>query len=485
VDRVIVWADAAGVALVGASSEAELLGRNGLEFIAEPSQAAVLARRTMNDSGQSPRSQIAVMRRVDGTERHIEISSSATTWNGRPAMLVLGRPTDDPYRLRHLVTGVFSEVSDAVIVTDPEHHVRSWNDAAERLYGWAEREVLGRHVSDVLPFVASGGDARSALATLETAGRWFGEGHHIARDGSVVNVAASTTLVRDEAGAPALIVSVNRLVRPPGGAMPSPDTALETEIRRALDSDEFIVHYQPVVAMKDEHLMSVEALVRWNHPVRGVLPPAAFMDAAERTGMIVELGRVVLDKACRQMAEWHASGFDIELAVNLSTRQLADPGLFEDITNTLKATGGVPEALWLEVTETALVEDVDSAAELLHRVAALGIRIAIDDFGTGWASLTYLKQFPVHALKIDRSFVAGIDLNPQDAAIARSILSLGEELDLLVVAEGVETMAQQSTLQALGCSVAQGYLYGKPTPAATVPMQRARHRRPRGSEHNS
>jgi EAL domain-containing protein (putative c-di-GMP-specific phosphodiesterase class I) len=160
--------------------------------------------------------------------------------------------------------------------------------------------------------------------------------------------------------------------------------------------------------------------------------------------------------------------------VNLSTRQLADPALYDDITKTLAESGLDPRVLWLEVTETSLVEDLDQAADVLHRLAALGIRVAIDDFGTGWASLTYLKQFPVHALKIDQIFVDGVDHNPQDMAIARSIVSLGEELKMNVVAEGVETIEQQIALQALGCMMGQGYLYGRPTPAAAAPVGRAR-----------
>jgi len=202
-----------------------------------------------------------------------------------------------------------------------------------------------------------------------------------------------------------------------------------------------------------------DALVRWNHPERGLLLPGSFIDAAERSGVILELGRVVFDTACRQAAEWRRGGSDLGVAVNLSTKQFADVALFDNITEVLTASGLDPRALWLEVTETALVEDLDQAT--------------IDDFGTGWASLTYLKQFPVHVLKIDRSFVAGIDHNPQDAAIARSIISLGEELDMIVVAEGIETLAQQCALQTLGCSVGQGFLYGRPLPAAEVPIERA------------
>ncbi|MEY2456838.1 MAG: diguanylate cyclase, partial [Acidimicrobiaceae bacterium] len=217
-----------------------------------------------------------------------------------------------------------------------------------------------------------------------------------------------------------------------------------------------------------------EALVRWNHPDRGLLLPGSFIDAAERTGLIVELGRTVFHEACRQTAEWRRAGIDLGVAINLSARQLSDVALFDDISAMLTVTGLDPDALWLEVTETALVEDVSQAADVLHRLAATGIGITIDDFGTGWASLTYLKQFPVSALKIDRSFVTDIDLNPQDAAIARSILSLGEELDLVVVAEGIETVPQQQALQALGCMIGQGFLFGRPVPAAEVPIERAR-----------
>ncbi|MEY2571602.1 MAG: diguanylate cyclase, partial [Acidimicrobiaceae bacterium] len=230
---------------------------------------------------------------------------------------------------------------------------------------------------------------------------------------------------------------------------------------------------QPVVALDDRHVIAFEALVRWRHPERGLLLPASFIDAAERSGAIIDLGRAVFDQAFRQTVEWRRAGSDVTVAVNLSTRQLADPALVDDITATLAKSGLDPNALWLEVTETALVEDLDQATDFLERLAALGIGIAIDDFGTGWASLTYLKQFPVHALKIDQTFVAGIDHNPHDAAIARSIVSLAEELDMIVIAEGVETVAQQRALQALGCSIGQGFLYGRPSPAAGVPLERA------------
>ena len=198
-----------------------------------------------------------------------------------------------------------------------------------------------------------------------------------------------------------------------------------------------------MVDLADGAVVTMEALVRWNHPTRGVLAPDTFIAAAERSGAIVELGGIVLDKACAQTIEWRRAGHDIDIAVNVSGRQLSDPGLVERITAALASSGLEAEHLWLEVTETSLVEEVDRAGEVLYRLADLGVGISIDDFGTGWASLTYLRNFPVHALKIDRSFVAGVGQNINDTAIARSILALGADLDLVVIAEGIETVAQQ------------------------------------------
>jgi len=474
VDGVIVSADAAAVVLAGVTSEAALLGMKAVDLVAPGSVTAARLRGEAVVSGRPLRSQLITMLRADGGEAFVEVSSSAAEWQGKPARRIDVRPSPDASaQLRHLVTGVFGDVSDAVIVTDPGLHVRSWNPSAERMYGWAEDEVLGRHLADLIPFVGPGDDLVEAIETLEATGRWFGEARQTAKDGSTVVVSASTTVIKDDSGEAVLVISVNRPVAP-AGADPSPASPDEADIRRGVECGEFDVHYQPVVALEGGRLTAVEALVRWNHPDRGILAPAAFIDLAERSGLIVDIGRAVIDKACGQAAAWRREGLDLEVAVNLSSGQLADESLFDDITKALAVSGLEPHALWLEVTETVLVEDLNEAAALLDRLAALGIRIAIDDFGTGWASLTYLKQFPVHALKIDVSFVDGVDHDPQDAAIARSILSLGEELGLMVVAEGVETVAQQRSLQDLGCLLGQGYLYGKPTPAAAVPVDRAR-----------
>ena len=401
----------------------------------------------------------------------------------RDALLDPSRPRrdripDTSAQLRSLVTGIASEVTDAVIVTDLRGQIRSWNHAAVRLYGWAEAEVLGRRIVDVAGWIGDD-DFDTSRRSLASTDHWHGEGRQPTRDGSLVAVRAAATLLRDEAGAPMAVVTVNRPIVAADLDEPvvdEADAAAVEDLRRGLASDELVVFYQPVVALADRTVLTVEALVRWQHPQRGLLRPDAFIDVAERSGLIIELGTFVLEAASRQVAAWRAAGVDINVAVNISARELAEPDLAARVDQAVSDAGLDHESLWLEVTETALIEDVDRASTTLHRLAGLGVGISIDDFGTGWASLTYLRNFPIDVLKIDRTFVTDIDRNPSDAAIARSILTLGSELGHAVVAEGIETVAQQDALRALGCTMGQGYLYGKPTPADEVPLDRARRR---------
>jgi EAL domain-containing protein (putative c-di-GMP-specific phosphodiesterase class I) len=229
-----------------------------------------------------------------------------------------------------------------------------------------------------------------------------------------------------------------------------------------------VVHYQPIVELAAGTAIGVEALVRWNHPTRGLLYPADFVDAAERLGMIGDLGEVVLESACNQLVSWRRQGRDLSLAVNVSALQLIDHQFTRRLEAIITRTGIEARHLWLEITETALVEDVAQATVALRAIDALGVRIAIDDFGTGWASLTYLREFPVHALKIDRTFVDGLGCRLRDQAIVRSIIQMGLELGLDVIAEGIETSEQQAALVALGCTTGQGYLFARPAPAETL-----------------
>lgn len=239
------------------------------------------------------------------------------------------------------------------------------------------------------------------------------------------------------------------------------------DLRSAVRNGQLQLHYQPKFSASDNRLVGAEALLRWNHPVQGLLMPDQFITLAEKTGTIVPIGGWVLDEACRQLAVWHAAGHtDWSMAVNLSALQFCHAGMVESVARAL-AQHGVPAAcLTLEITETTAMRDVEATLEIMTRLDAMGVRIAIDDFGTGYSSLLHLKRIPASELKIDRGFVRDLAEDTEDAAIVSAIVALGRTLKLQVVAEGVETAAQQSFLAGLGCDALQGYLLGKPMPAA-------------------
>ena len=240
---------------------------------------------------------------------------------------------------------------------------------------------------------------------------------------------------------------------------------LETSLREAIAKDEFVIHYQPVLTLATGEVVGVEALVRWRHPELGILPPANFIGLAEETGLIIEIGETVLRRACLQTLEWEARGYgQLRMAVNISARQFQQKYFYERIVAILDETGLDPKRLELELTETSIMENAVAAADLLGRLRALGVRLAIDDFGTGYSSLSYLKMLPIDTVKLDRSFVSGATTDPKDAALVMAIVTLAHNLQLKVIAEGVETEEQKTFLRLLQCDEGQGYLFGKPMP---------------------
>ena len=238
---------------------------------------------------------------------------------------------------------------------------------------------------------------------------------------------------------------------------------IETDLRRAHEREEFFVNYQPIVSLEDFRVCGFEALVRWQHPERGLISPADFIPIAEEGGQILQIGEWVLREACSQLKRWQEefpADTSLYVTVNLSPKQFAQPDLVGQVKGILKETGLDPSFLKLEITESVLMDDFEAAAKLLFELRGLGVRLSIDDFGTGYSSLTYLHRFPIDTLKIDRSFVMRMDKD--NVEIVRTILSLAENLGMDVVAEGIETQVQMGLLRDLGCQNGQGYFFSKP-----------------------
>jgi EAL domain-containing protein (putative c-di-GMP-specific phosphodiesterase class I) len=254
---------------------------------------------------------------------------------------------------------------------------------------------------------------------------------------------------------------------------------LEAGLRRALDRGELRLRYQPIVELSTGRAIGAEALLRWQHPERGLLLPAAFLKLCEETGLIVPVGQWVLREACAQGVRWDAAlrarSADaavlppaFTLSVNVSGRQLQEPGFVADVAAVLAESGLPPDRLLLEITESVFLQQEDVVIERLRALKGLGVRLGIDDFGTGFSSLGYLQRFPLDVLKIDKSFVDGVARGGSDAALARAVIALGEVLSLRTVAEGIARPQQQERLQALGCQFGQGFFFAEPLEAAAV-----------------
>lgn len=239
--------------------------------------------------------------------------------------------------------------------------------------------------------------------------------------------------------------------------------ALEASLRRAIERDEFVLHYQPLISSEDSAVVAAEALIRWEHPELGMVPPGRFIPMAEENGLIVAMGEIVMQKACEAFRELHSQGLMLDyISVNVSARQFFQEGFLEMIDETLEKTGMNARNLELELTESAFIQDVDRTVELLDQLRKRGLHLAIDDFGTGFSSLSYLKRFPLDTLKIDQSFIRDIHQNKDDMAIVRAIIALARVMKLRIVAEGVETEEQASILKKEGCNILQGYYYSRP-----------------------
>ncbi|WP_413199132.1 putative bifunctional diguanylate cyclase/phosphodiesterase [Nostoc piscinale] len=244
---------------------------------------------------------------------------------------------------------------------------------------------------------------------------------------------------------------------------------LENELRGALERREMVVYYQPLIDLHTRQVTALEALVRWQHPIHGLISPAKFIPIAENNGLIISIGEWVLRTACAQNRAWQLAGMEpIRMSVNLSARQFEEPNLVEVVKQILQETELPPSYLELEVTESSLMGDIQRSVKTLKQLRELGVWLALDDFGTGYSSLNYLNRFPVNMIKIDRSFVQDVISNPESAAITDAIIALAKSLQLNITAEGVETQEQLEYLQKCGCQEGQGYYFGIPAPAEKI-----------------
>jgi diguanylate cyclase (GGDEF)-like protein len=241
---------------------------------------------------------------------------------------------------------------------------------------------------------------------------------------------------------------------------------LEMDLREALENDEFLLTYQPTIKLSDMSPTGVEALIRWKHPVRGIVQPDDFIPLLEETGLIADVGRWVLEEACAQGAAWRAEGYPIGMAVNVSGRQLDNDRLIEDVEGALSHSGLDPEALTIEITETTLMRNVEETARRLTAVKRLGVRIAIDDFGTGYSSIAHLQRFPVDALKIDRSFISGMGDSLEGETLIQTLVQLGKALSIETFAEGIEQQHELAVLRDQHCDSGQGFLFARPLDVA-------------------
>jgi diguanylate cyclase (GGDEF)-like protein len=515
----LIAANRRAQSLLGAQHVSELTERGAIDFVHPSSRASAALRLSrVIDSGDDPAADPGVgtmdetMQPLSGEPIHVESSVSRIVVEGHPAALYLVRPLrqslEDPLtglpnrallmdRLGHAlsqasrrdghVAVLFLDLDNFKVVNDSLGHSvgdRLLKQVADRLdetirvgdtlarFGGDEfvvicdcvgslsdAEVLATRLADALqrPFALDDGDFHLSVSIGIALGGPSDTPETVLRDSDAAMHQAKAS-GRNRTGVFTAALRARTVAR------------LDTDgaLRRAIDRQELTLHYQPVVDLLTGRVTGVEALVRWDRPEVGFVPPADFIPLAEENGLIMQIGQMVLDEACQQAAAWAKDGHDLLMGVNLSTSQLADPGLAAFVAETLARHGVAPGRLCLEVTESRLMQNLEQARVTLAVLRELGILLAIDDFGTGYSSLAQLCSLPFSWLKIDRCFVSDLTRDRAGEKVLGSVLHLAGSLEMSAVAEGVETAEQLETLRRLGCDTAQGFHIARPMPAADI-----------------
>lgn len=464
-DTHIVAADAGMLDMMMASQPDDVIGLDILDVVAPSSQPAAQARLEMRASGHEPGPQVIALRTMTGAEVVTMIRSEDGDFGALPAVIVSVREIiDPPHLMRQLVHGVVNEVSDAMIVTDPDLHVLSWNPAAERLYGWSEREVLGHTMQNVVrslsPF-----DLASVRAEVERSGRWSADANHVTRAGTIVEVVTTVNVICDDAGAVTAIVAVNRPQRERATVLPAlgHDTSNWSDVQRAVDRNEFVVYYEPVVRLNDRRVTGVNVRVRWLRPDGGTWDLADFISDVESANALGDLARYVYPTAFLQFERWHRAGRSIELFIDVTASQLADQRFLDVLAPVVVRLGVAGSRLWLTLQEAELELATTETIDALQSLAIAGARIAVGGLGSGWATAANLRRFNVDALAIDSSMLETAPTFFAGENSALDIIALGIELAIPVWIEDVADEPHHALAVRLGCTSGSGKLYGGPT----------------------
>ncbi|HJQ31250.1 MAG TPA: EAL domain-containing protein [Pyrinomonadaceae bacterium] len=513
----IVFVNGAGVRLLGAGAREQIVGRPIREFVRHDRQEGV-GRRLCGAAGDAAFLEEKLVR-ADGAEVCVEAAAVPFVYRDRPAVQVVAR---DISRRKQMEEKLLHDAFHDALTGLPNRalfmdHLGLAVERAKRpqkrylfavLFLDLDRfkvinDSLGHTMGDRV-LVATAARIQKCLRHLDTVARFGGDEFAVLLDGvEDVNdtIRVAQRLQRElttpiNVGGHEVFTSVsigialsNTGYERPEDVVRDADTAmyrakaagksryeifdtgmhsravallrLETDLRRAVEREEFVVHYQPIVSLSDDSIQGFEALVRWQHPERGLVAPSEFISVAEETGLIIPLGRWVLRESCRQMHRLQAASpaRPLSLSVNLSGKQFMQPDLVGQVKQILAETGFDPHRLHLEITESSVIENTETVTEMLMQLRALGVRLSMDDFGTGYSSLSYLHRFPIHTLKIDRSFVSGGD---GENEIVRTIIMLARNMGMDIVAEGVETKEQLAYLKQLKCEYGQGFLFSHP-----------------------